>query len=147
MSTANTVDSMEEDKQQMFEQSVEALNLRSYNFYRKEIGMTYDIYKKMSKNLSEIGNYEYGCDKLTNVKKIVDQFGDGIKRVYVGEVSKQSPDKAFGKGITVNDVGDIYQGLTQKHLANGYGRKLSISRDYEIGNWKNDKRNGYFYVF
>ena len=128
------------------EQSTEALNLRSYKFYQKEVNMAYDTYKRVSQFLFTLREFEYGDQKLTNVHKVTEEVSESDKYVYIGETSQVHLNEKCGSGIVVFTSGHIYQGTFKRNSPNGTGRSIDKFLDYHLGNWENNKKQGYFHV-
>jgi len=127
----------------MFENSVEALNLRSFNFYKEEVNMEQDVYKRMVKNMVAIGGFQYQKKEISNVRKLRGTSDIGYDYVYVGEMKEGTTNIPHGRGIQVYSDGLIRQGTYVNKKLHGIGRRVRRFGDYSIGQYKFDKKHGY----
>ena len=137
---------LEEEKKIDYEieQSIESFNLKSAKFYKQQIGMSLDTYKKMAANMAKLGQYVYLSDEVKNVHHGTYKSTCGKNMITICEMKEGTRNIKHGKGIQVYDHGDYYQGEFKDGNRHGQGRYSFISGDYEIGNYANGKRNGYF---
>ena len=137
---------LEEEKKIDYEieQSIESFNLKSAKFYKQQIGMSLDTYKKMAANMVKMGQYVYLSDEVKNVHYKIRKATKGQNMIAICEMMEGTSNIKHGKGIQVYDYGDIFQGEFKDDERHGQGRYSFISGNYEIGNYINGKTNGYW---
>jgi len=120
---------------------VPELNLPSYSYLKKKIGIRNDDYTRLKKKMKELQQFDYGTFDAEIIMTECEQNLKGTQMYYIGQFKKDTQVKN-GAGMCIWGNGESYEGFLVNNQSHGRGRHIYQNGEVYDGEYFDGKKHG-----